>query len=119
MTFNPWQIVTMTLAGDTRVTAVIVSHEESDTVVGHRHLICVKFCDRHLAMRFHELDSLDHRIGVHHPDGHFRFALECSDIGDIQAVPEWSLDHAHAQNSPALSARGFTGGWPLIDVEAI
>lgn len=111
MLFQPWTIVTMSLVEDLRVTAIIVSHEEVDTVVGHRHLLCVKFCDRHLAMRFHVLDSIDHRIGVPHPDGHFRFALDPQDAGDIQPVSPDDAAHAHAMTSPALSPFGFAGRW--------
>ena len=111
MTFDPWTVVTMSLMDNVRVTALIVSHEEADTVMGHRHLICVKFCDKHLAMRFHVLDSIDHRVDVPHPDGHFRFALDPQDVGDIQPVPESDPAHRHATNSPALSAHGFAGRW--------
>lgn len=111
ITFEPWTVVTMSLVGNLRVTAIIVSHEEVDTVVGHRHLLCVKFCDRNLAMRFHVLDSIDHRIGVPHPDGHFRFALDPEDVDDIQPVPENDPAHGHAMTSPALAPYGFGGHW--------
>lgn len=116
MTFDPWDVVTMSLAGSQRVLAVIVSHEEVDTVVGHRHLVCVKFCENELASRLHELDSLDHRVGVRHPDGHFRFALERDDIDDIRRVEKGDAEWARARRSAVFSARGFAarGGYASV-----